>query len=830
MQIGKELEAMMKSAEALKSASSDLKESSKQITEQAKMFGETSSEMKKVVKGWGSTIKSMLGPFGNFGEALGKDLKKMFTKDEKSGAAAKEAANEARRSAVKHETLMGAIAAHTKTTARNTKDMLKNLGKKAMELGLKGLGLTVAVIAAPVIMIVSFFKSLSAELAFLKRLVGPRMARMFAPIKNLIAFFGRIGRAIRNIIPGGARAGRLIGRTIGRVKGGLRLVMGFIRSIGASIRGLITPVIRMARTSTAFMRGFAPIARFAAGMGRILGRLFLPITIIMSVFDFVRGFMRGWKEDGIIGAIREGVAEVFGTLVGWPLNMLKSGVAWILEKFGFTELSTSLGELDFKQIVMDLVRMPYNALLAIIDWAFELFDDPAAAMAKLWTGMSNFAQIAIDAMKAVWTWITDKLSFVSEGIAGAWTTVTAKAKEIWDKVHTWFTGLFTWASEGIAGTWTGLVGFIKEKFDGVISFLTDLFTWPDSPIGFATKLIDIILLPYNLIINFLRDIFGWGEDEEGKTEAFSLGTFIVEKILAVVTWVKEKFAFAADAVIEGWTGLKTFIADGAIAVKDWIVDKFTFGVDAVIEGWTGLSTFIKDAAIAVKDWIVGKFSFASDAVIAGWGGLLSFVTSAVGNIKNFFWHEDGKSGILQFENPLADFSPMDWVTNVLTKIKNFFWHPDGKSGVLQFDLLGSLPDFDIGGMFEGIGDMFSIDSILGGIGRKIQAVDPWPGPDLVQDALLKVFDPTKGVKAAMGGMVKADQWAMVGEEGPELVKFSNAAQVIPNHALGPMAAGQGTTVINNNNVAPVTTNTSTAVKVATAIGISDPFTNVQVAY
>jgi len=45
-----------------------------------------------------------------------------------------------------------------------------------------------------------------------------------------------------------------------------------------------------------------------------------------------------------------------------------------------------------------------------------------------------------------------------------------------------------------------------------------------------------------------------------------------------------------------------------------------------------------------------------------------------------------------------------------------------------------------------------------------------------------------------------------------------------------MAAGQGTTVINNNNVAPVTTNTSTAVKVATAIGISDPFTNVQVAY
>ena len=828
MQIGKELEAMMKSAEALKSASSDLKESSKQITEQAKMFGETSSEMKKVVKGWGSTIKSMLGPFGNFGEALGKDLKKMFTKDEKSGAAAKEAANEARRSAVKHETLMGAIAAHTKTTARNTKDMLKNLGKKAMELGLKGLGLTVAVIAAPVIMIVSFFKSLSAELAFLKRLMGPRMARMFAPIKNLIAFFGRIGRAIRNIIPGGARAGRLIGRTIGRVKGGLRLVMGFIRSIGASIRGLITPVIRMARTSTAFMRGFAPIARFAAGMGRILGRLFLPITIIMSVFDFVRGFMRGWKEDGIIGAIREGVAEVFGTLIGWPLNMLKSGVAWILEKFGFTELSTSLGELDFKQIVMDLVRMPYNALLAIIDWAFELFDDPAAAMAKLWTGMSNFAQIAIDAMKAVWTWITDKLSFVSAGIAGAWTTVTAKAKEIWDKVHTWFTGLFTWASEGIAGTWTGLVGFIKEKFDGVISFLTDLFTWPDSPIGFATKLIDIILLPYNLVINFLRDIFGWGEDDEGKTEAFSLGTFIVDTILAVVTWVKEKFAFAADAVVEGWTGLKTFIVDAAIAVKDWIVGKFTFGKDALIAGWTGLSTFIADAALAVKDWIVGKFSFGKDAVIAGWDGLLSMITTAVGGIKDFFWKGDG-TGLLEFELPdlslnlptldeLLGMLP-EWMTSPIQWLKSkipFFGSkkepetappkdPDAeKAGRMKMaqtfhDMIGNM-SWGVGSLFK---KFFDVEDMLG---------------------VMKLV----GFRA--GGYLKANQLAMVGEEGPELFMTGTGGTVIPNHALGPIESGGSQPTIINNNVAPVTTNTSTAVKVATAIGISDPFTNVQVAY
>jgi hypothetical protein len=894
MQIGKELEAMMKSAEALKGAASDLKESSKQMTEQNSMFGETTGELKGFAKNWGNTLKSALGPFGKVGHALGKDMKKFFTKDDKSGAAAKEAANETRRTAVKQQTMMGAIAANTKRTADGIKGVLKGLKDRAVDLGLKGLGLTVALIAAPVIMIVSFFKQLSLELAFLKKLAGTRLGRLFQPVKSFISLMGRIGKLIANVVPGGARAGRGITRIFQTIGRGAKTIMGFIRTIGSSIRGLITPVIRMARTSTSFMKGFAPIARFASKMGTILGKLFLPITIIMTVFDFVTGFMEGYKEDGIIGGIREGVAKVFGNLIGWPLNMLKSGVAWILEKFGFTELSTKLGEMDFKQIVMDLVRMPFNALKAIIKWVKLLFTDPAAAMAKLWTGMSNLFQIAKDAMSAIWTWITDKLSFASAGIAGAWTTVSAKVKEIWDKVVEWFTGLWSWASAGISGTWTGLVGFIKEKFDGVITFLKDLFTWPKTPLGFATKLIDIILFPYNLLINFLADIFGWGDDDEGKMP-FSLGTFIIEKILAVVTWVKEKFAFVAGAVVEGWTGLKTFIADAALAVKDWIVGKFTFvagaviagwtglkefiaekalaikdwivgkftfltgaviagwtglgtfiadaalavkdwivgkftfGKDALIAGWTGLSTFIADAALAVKDWIVGKFTFGAGAVIAGWDGLLSLVTTAVNGIKDFFWKGDG-TGLLEFELPdlslnlptldeLLGMLP-EWMTSPIQWLKSkipFFGSkkepetappadPDAeKAG--RYDMAKTFHDM-IGNMSWGVGTLF----------KKFFDVEDMLG-------VMKLV----GFRA--GGYLKANQLAMVGEEGPELFMTGTGGTVIPNHALGPVeSGGQQPIIVNNTTAAPVTTNTNTAVKVASAIGISDPFTNVAVAY
>ena len=114
----------------------------------------------------------------------------------------------------------------------------------------------------------------------------------------------------------------------------------------------------------------------------------------------------------------------------------------------------------------------------------------------------------------------------------------------------------------------------------------------------------------------ITDIFGWGDTDEGKLP-FSLGTFIVGIIGDVITWVKEKFAFAADAVIEGWTNLKTFIADGVLAVKNWIVEKFTFGKDAVIAGWDGLLNFITGIVGTIKTWFTDKFSFDKDTVIAG---------------------------------------------------------------------------------------------------------------------------------------------------------------------------------------------------------------------
>ena len=496
----------------------------------------------------------------------------------------------------------------------------------------------------------------------------------------------------------------------------------------------------------------------------------------------------------------------------------------------------------------------------IVDSVIEIFTDPVAGIKKLlgtiWNAASGVGKFLYDKLLApFFTWIGEKLAFIPAGIAGMWTSVTDTVKEVWDSVVAWFEGLWTWASEGIAGTWTGIVDFVKTQFDGVITFLTDLFTWPKTPLGFVTKLIDIILLPYNLVINFLRDIFGWGKDEEGKTTPFSLGTFIVDAILAVVTWIKEKFLFAAATVVEGWTNLKTFISDAALAIKDWFVDKFTFAKDAAIAGWDGLLGFVTGAVGNIKTWFTDKFSFAKDTVIAGWDGLLGFVTGAVGNIKQYFWDDDGKSGILQFENPLSDFDPIQMIKDVITKIKDFFWKGDG-TDLLEFELFGNikLPDLsdilpDFTNPFAGLYDKIQGLSFFEGARDEWSSMSPIDSiKGILKRAFTSLFGPEKeGASARAGGMIKPGQWAIVGEEGPELVKFKPAGVVANNKQMmagqdfamnamrqsmisqppaGAGGGGSSTVMITN---APSTSNVANT-KVETAAGVSDPHTQLAGVY
>ena len=298
-----------------------------------------------------------------------------------------------------------------------------------------------------------------------------------------------------------------------------------------------------------------------------------------------------------------------------------------------------------------------------------------------------------------------------------------------------------------------------------------------------------------------------------------------------------------------------FVTGLGKTIKDWFVDKFTFAKDAAIAGWDGLLGFVTGAVGNIKTWFTDKFSFAKDTVIAGWDGLLGFVTGAVGNIKQYFWDDDGKSGILQFENPLSDFDPIQMIKDVITKIKDFFWKGDG-TGLLEFELFGNikLPDLsdilpDFTNPFAGLYDKIQGLSFFEGARDEWSSMSPIDSiKGILKRAFTSLFGPEKeGASARAGGMIKPGQWAIVGEEGPELVKFKPAGVVANNKQMmagqdfamnamrqsmisqppaGAGGGGSSTVMITN---APSTSNVANT-KVETAAGVSDPHTQLAGVY
>ena len=261
-------------------------------------------------------------------------------------AAQEEAEEEQAASERRNQSLLESMANGITTLNKSFLEGLKDKGKFAIA------GLA-ALIAAPVVTLVSFFKSLAVEFKFLARItkVG-EIGKIFTPLVNL---FKNLKDAFKGTTFGAF--------AIDKVKNVITTIKNFFAPVSRFFSTIFGQIATLTRASTTA----SGILKFASGLGTVLGKIFLPITILMSAFDFVTGFMEGYEKDGIIGGLRDGVSKLFANLIGGPLNLLKDAAAWVLKQFGFDESAKALDAFDFKKIITDIISWPYNQLLKIID-------------------------------------------------------------------------------------------------------------------------------------------------------------------------------------------------------------------------------------------------------------------------------------------------------------------------------------------------------------------------------------------------------------------------------------------------------------------------------
>ena len=457
--------------------------------------------------------------------AVSTPLKNAFAADTKSNIEDQKAENAARREGERNETLMEDIRDGIMGIQKGLVEGLAGLKDK----GLMGLGILAGLIAAPFAALVAFFGQLGAEVKMLDKFMKGGLSRLFRPI---IKFFDAISAVFDTNAKGMKGLARFekASQVFGRYT---KDVFKFFDSIADAFRPVTNGVKKMlgfVKTSTAVMDGFKPVIKFAQTIGKTLGKIFLPITIIMTLFDTVSGAVKGYEDGGWLGALEGGLTGLINSIIGMPLDLLKSAVAFMLDLFGFDNAAGALKSFSFSDLITQGIGAVFDFGKQAFEWFGQLFTDPVGALKSLWEGLTG---------------------------GGGFIDLITKP---FNMAVNWLLGLFGWSDPE---TEFNLLSAVKNAFGMAVDWVKGLFSFGDedaTAAGITTKLIDILLAPYNLAVNFLMGLFGFSPDDFGQEgESFSIGKLVVDAIKGIYEWFKGLLDIDVGAIVESIPGASTVL-------------------------------------------------------------------------------------------------------------------------------------------------------------------------------------------------------------------------------------------------------------------------------
>lgn len=392
---------------------------------------DSSKKLEDIKKG--QKVQSDL--LGKINDSITKQLKGVQDALKEPAPSNAEDKAEEKAQAQKHETLLAGMVDGIGKTVNGIAEMNKNLLKGLKDKVKGGMGILIAGIAAPIIAIVSFFKQLGMELKFLGKLTSGGLTKIFRGIKRIFGPRNVKGltdslkgvrdslnpknwkwiQSIRALFSESKAFGR-VSKIFGSLKTGFTKFGTIIGKIFKPIIGVFRTIFTVGESLTGFSKIATKIVKFAGGFGRILGKLMLPVTILMSAFDFITGFMEGFEKDGILGGLEGGLSKLFKNLIGMPLDLLKSAVSWVGTKLGFD--TSAMDEFSFSDLIGDAISGIFSLAKGAIGWVKDTFSfgsisESLASMIKLiWMPAALFKEWLIDPIVG---WIGKKFGWDTSG-------------------------------------------------------------------------------------------------------------------------------------------------------------------------------------------------------------------------------------------------------------------------------------------------------------------------------------------------------------------------------------------------------------------------------
>ena len=627
---------------------------------------------------------------------------------------------------------------------------------------LKGLAYTAfAAIVGPVMVLFGFFEEIQKQPWFMK-LKNFVKGKFWEPLKNFFKpvgdFFSKIknSKFVKSISTKLDDMWKGIKDFGGKIKKFFKPVTDFIddifksvKNFGGKIKKFFAPLTKLFSSIgkifgsgegggvfTRIANFFSPaknpviknIMKFTKGIGKVLGKIFLPVTILMEAFNFITGFMKGYEEGGVIGGLEQGVTDVFNSLIGWPLDMLKSGVSWILGAFGFEEAEKALDAFSFQKlfdkmfknifkyvknifgnltgiwdsitdgdimgalsgvtkIVTNVITMPFDLLKDAVSWLLGVFGFDGASEAldsfsfteiyeQMVDGIFNFFKKGIDWVVLLFTEPEKAFKQIGDWFNKLFEDPLGTIKEMLPQWMIDFGGwVYTNAIKPIADFFSGAAANPKEAKSAFIELL------PEWMSGFGPWIYDNMIDP---IVNFVDNLFKGDPDKAFKS---LLPAWLVDGVKSVVKFIYDNTIGVPVTVIK-----KLFEGDigGAFQalVPPWIRDVGTWLYNNTIGKIMEFFTNVEKDGPGMKQ----KFLNMLPSWMTGFGSWLW--DSAIKPIADFFNKLFQGDAVEAFSTFLPE-----WLAKGIVGIATWFY--DNTIGI-PINFVSKLFEGDVGGAFSAL--------------------------------------------------------------------------------------------------------------------------------
>jgi len=205
-------------------------------------------------------------------------------------------------------------------------------------------------------------------------------------IKNLISSpFQKAAKAISDM-----KFFKVVSGFTNTMKGTfLTPVANFLKDVKSVLAPVFTKIGNTIKTvAGAFKAGtsaFGPVTKILGSLGTLVGKLFVPIKLVMGIFEAGKGAIEGFAKEGnffqkIINGIFGAIGGLAGSFIGGIADLAKSGISFIFGALGFDAVEEFLDSFSFEDSIKkifsyigELVASPIDAFKGIIEWAKETF-------------------------------------------------------------------------------------------------------------------------------------------------------------------------------------------------------------------------------------------------------------------------------------------------------------------------------------------------------------------------------------------------------------------------------------------------------------------------